>query len=346
MYKICIVGLGPAGICALANLSDELYESTIVFEPSAIGGVLSTDYADVVANITKADIVSALHSVPRWSNLSFSLLDAYKEHECPPLSQVMKQFRVLVYPLLQKISFHTKTIIKTIHCDSYWKLYTSDNNMYESKTILACTGAQPKTLDLSLPHIPLNVALCPSLLCKFVDPTMNIVLFGTSHSGTLILKNLKDIGCKKVTAIYKSEHPFYYARDGYSEGIKQESALIADEITKGIWGEFTPTLANYNDVSVVFRNLQNATIVIYAIGFEKGLFKYESASGECKEAVYTPNTNEFFTCSEKLQGIWGFGIGFPSLYTSTNGKQYSDIGFAGFIHAIKNALPSIHSFVS
>lgn len=66
--KFAIIGLGPAGIFALALLPDSALKDTILFEPSAIGGDLATKYAAVIANIPKSQIVAAFKSVPRWES--------------------------------------------------------------------------------------------------------------------------------------------------------------------------------------------------------------------------------------------------------------------------------------
>jgi hypothetical protein len=42
-----------------------------------------------------------------------------------------------------------------------------------------------------------------------------------------------------------------------------------------------------------------------------------------------------------VAAMFGFGIGFPSKYTAPNGRQYPDVGVAGFLDAITAALPSL-----
>jgi hypothetical protein len=208
--------------------------------------------------------------------------------------------------------------------------------MLEAQNVFLCTGTKPKTLDLPIPHIPLHVALNPSMLGNYITSTESVVLFGLSHSGTLILKNLKTLGCQKVTALYKGDKPFRYARDGDTEGIKQESAAIADEITAGAWGAHTPKLLCYDDFSAAYRAVSDATIAIYAIGFDKPKLQYKTESGEIKPLIHVPETGRF----EGVLNLWGFGIGFPSLYTAPNGRQYPDVGFGGFIDSIKASLPA------
>lgn len=339
--KIAIIGLGPAGILALALLPDAALKNVVVFEPAAIGGDLATKYAAVVANIPKSVIVAAFRGVPRWSSTPFPLLDVYADDACPPLGVVAKQLRLLITPLLGTVEFHSDKVVKILYNSAAasqqppWSLRTQTNKLFEVQVVMNCTGAEPKSMNLPLPTIPLHVALMPALLAAHVSPYDSVVVFGTAHSGTLVLKNLRDAGVSSITAIYKSTTPFVYARDGASEGIKQESAAIADEIKAGTWGTATPALLSYNDFAAVYRAVHSSTAAVYACGFNKGDLQIE------KDGVLTSYTHDGARFVDAPPGIYGFGIGFPSLYTGNDGKQYPDIGFGGFIDTIKPVLIAI-----
>lgn len=317
MYKIAIVGLGPAGILALAHLPSEIQRQTIVFEPGALGGTIASDYASVVSNIPKSVIVSALKEVPGWSGNAFPHLDKYTDEQCPILNDVIRQLRELVQPDLGRVSFHSARITEfTQPCASApWRLKTSCGAAYEAQKLVLCTGAAPKILDLPKPVIPLVAVLTPALLQNYVAPKDRIVVFGTAHSGTLALKNLRAAGVSRLTALHKGDAAFCFARDGHTEGVKQESAAIADSIIADKWA----TLISLNDFAAAHRAVAEATAVVYAIGFELPVLPTGS-------------------------NVYGFGIGFPSLYTAPNGCQYPDVGFAGFITAIRASLPSLLTF--
>ena len=145
------------------------------------------------------------------------------------------------------------------------------------------------------------------------------MVFGTSHSGTLILNNLKQLGCQNVYAVYRGKTPA-------QQELKLAAAVIAQEIQTKQWGDLTPTFINYDDFSKIYRILSKANAVIYAIGFEPRTFTYTNRDGIC-----SPLTND-------TPGIYGFGIGRPRPTMSTDG-----IGFEGFIKAIQAELPGILS---
>ena len=328
MYKIAIIGLGPAGIFTLSLLPTELLSEVIVFEPAAIGGALATDYGAVIANIPKSVIVDAFEKIPRWAGKPLKHLEKYAPTDCPVLNDVVRQLRELIAPDLTRIIFHSARVTGYKRTSaSAWQLTTS-SGLFEAQKLVLCIGATPKTLDLPKPIIPLSIALNPAALPNFVIPTDRIVVFGTAHSGTLALRNLRNAGVTALTGVYKGTTPFLFARDGFSEGIKQESATIADDLLAHSWATLLPN----SDFATTYRAVYEATAVVYAIGFERPAPVYDDGAGDPKPLF-------------GAQDVYGFGIGFPSTYTGPDGKLYPDVGFGGFINAIKAALPSLLTFV-
>jgi thioredoxin reductase len=337
MFQLAIVGLGPAGIFTLASLPEDLLPETLILERSCIGGDLSSQYGSVIANITKEWFIKTFKTIPKWANQSYPELDTYKDTEAPKLADICKILRRLVKPDIQKAHLHTTALSNLVQTTDGWNLVTPKET-YQAKKVILCIGATPKTMDLPLPSIPLPIALSQDQLSHIVAPTDTIVVFGTSHSGTLVLRNLKNLGCTNVYAIYKGRDPFAISTnpamgsDGLrSEGLKLAGALVANEINKSEWGSFTPTLVNYDDFSKIYRVLSKANAVIYAIGFEPRTFTYTNKTGTCG-----PITND-------TPGIYGFGIGRPRMGKTAAGDVFVDIGFEGFIKAIQTELPGILS---
>ena len=234
-------------------------------------------------------------------------------------------------PDVQKAHLHTTALSNLVQTDDGWNLITTKET-YQAKKVILCIGATPKTMDLPLPSIPLPIALSQEQLAHSVSPTDTIVVFGTSHSGTLVLKNLKQLGCTNVYAIYKGKDPFTIATNGaMGEGLKLAGALVAQEINQKEWGSLAPTLINYDDFATIYRVLSKANAVTYAIGFEPRIFTYTNKTGTCG-----PIKND-------TPGIYGFGIGRPRIGKTPTGEIFVDIGFEGFIKAIQAELPDILS---
>jgi len=328
VYTHAIVGLGVAGILTLASIPKQFLATTVVIEPSAVGGALATSYGTVVANIPTSKILEAFRKIPNWT--SFPLLDKYGAEECPLLADTIKQMRMSIADDLSRVIHRTKRMTGLQQHGTGWRIEL-DDELLEAQKVFLCTGTEPKTLDLPIPHIPLNIALNRESLAQYITPDEPIVVFGLSHSGTLILKNLKTIGCTKVVGLYKGSSPFRFARDGDTEGIKQESATIADEILANRWGTLTPELVSTDDFAKAYRRVTEAKVAIYAIGFEQPRVLYKTPSGEIRQCFFRPDTSDF----AEVHNRWGIGIGFPGLYTAPNGKRYPDVGFGGFIEAIQ-----------
>ena len=305
MFKLAIVGLGPAGIFTLASLPESILSEVLLIEKGCICGDLATQYGSVIANISKSEIISTFTSIPRWSLATFPELDKYQNTESPPLSVVCEILRKLSRPDIEKAHLHTCVCKGLEHApQGGWMLQTSAGTFMAKKVIL-CLGGTPKTLDLPVPSIPLSVAI-GSQLTNFISPADTIVVFGTSHSGTLILKNLKMLGCTSVYAVHKGPPKF-------KDGLKQEAANIVVEIQAGAWGPYTPTFIEYSDFAALYRIVKKAHAVIYAIGFE-------------------PRT---------IPGpLWGpTGSTGPTLYRF--GADMPAAGFTKFIQEITAALPSL-----
>ncbi len=192
-------------------------------------------------------------------------------------------------------------------------------------------------MDIPKPVIPLDIALTVEGLRSFLHDAAEkrVTVFGTAHSGTLILKNLKDLGCRQVTAIYKGRQPFRWARYHDPEGLKQESALIADDIVGRAWGELTPTLVHVDDIAGTIRAVMSADFVIYALGFESRRPTIVGIGGTVLHPTFHPDT------AELAPGLWGFGIGFPGLYELPKGGKAADVGFGGFVAQIQRCMGGI-----
>jgi hypothetical protein len=94
---------------------------------------------------------------------------------------------------------------------------------------------------------------------------------------------------------------------------------------------------NLDDFSATYRVVEKSSFVVYAIGFERPATSYlmDGMRRAFFEGVATADIDK---------NVWGFGIGYPSSYSSPDGKSYPDVGFGGFVSAIKAALPSMLTF--
>lgn len=335
-----LVGLGPAGCIFLGCLPPEKLAQVIVFESGCIGGDLARHWGSVLANIPRSIIEPALRSVPAWKDARMELLERYGSNECPQLADAAQQIRALVTPLLTAVTLRSTHVTRVQQEHAGWSLCAEDGTSYTVAKLILATGAAPRTMDIPKAHIPLEIALSEVRLREYLGSDAcrkRFVVFGTSHSGTLILRNLRAVGCagNHVTAVFKSPRPFYLARDGHTEGLKAESAEIADAIRRGDWGAATPQLVSAENMEALLRAVLEADYCVYATGFRVRVPPMFDMRGAPLAAKHDPVTGAI------APGVWGFGIGFPSQYKTNLGTLAADVGFAAFAAHIQANLAAI-----
>ncbi len=351
MYEFGVVGLGIAGCIFLACLPEDRLRNTIVFDSGCVGGDLARLYGNVVANLTCEQLSKAFHNVPQWSNTRLTVLEAQEQGTCPRLADLCLQLRELMKPILSKVILHSQHIDAIRQIPGGWTLMTEMGLAeYTVAKVVVCTGGDPKRLNYPRPFVPLEIALDRVALASYLKPEDRVVLFGTAHSGTLILRNLREIGCKGTVAIYRKDPPFCWARQHTpecpchalggtgchdSEGVKQESAAIADAIVRGEWGSDTPRLLRASDTEAVVRAVMEADYIVYAVGFQARIPRFVGMGGDVLEIRHDPATGAI------APGVWGFGLAFPALYEKPQGGLAPDIGLPGFVEHIQNCLGAI-----
>jgi hypothetical protein len=207
----------------------------------------------------------------------------------------------------------------------------------EGQRLLLAQGSEPRALDLPIPSIPLEIALDGSRLKQYLRPSDHVLVFGTMHSGTLVLRNALDCSGVTVTALYKKEKPFAFARDGEYDGIKEESAAIADTVLGGTYGSRL-ILCSSADTSQVIRSSLTATWVVYAMGFKPRIQMQFQVDGG---TPYSPERYDGATGAlEGAPNAWGFGIAYPN--RAPDGVHW-DVSVSSFVDHIllqKDALLS------
>lgn len=330
IYDYCIVGQGAAGILLLLALhaSGVRRSSICVIDPYFDGGALRRDWGHVQSNTTWSQFRNALSKL----HVSTPTRDP---NETTPLAVLADFLHSTVtstkmanreYGQCVSASYRSATQLWTVKLDT--------GVILESKRVFLCQGSTPTPSTVEVPRIPFNIALDPSRLQSYVHRGDRIVLFGTAHSGTLIYENLRLLGAS-VTAIYKHDKPFEYARDGVYGGIKQDSAAIADLIQSSPLTH-PLRLIPLSDTYEVNQACQRADWIVSAVGFQSKSNIELSVDGTPQSnAAYDSTTGELKGCPM----CWGFGIAYPS---RASDGIHVDVGIASFVDHI---LSNKHRFV-
>lgn len=331
--SICIIGGGVAGtlLCLELLQKGKLPSQITIIDPFFDGGALVRHWG-------------AIYSNTRWQQIVDSMSEYLSAQ--PALTELSKQYlpdsRVLLKdlgwfiqdilrPFLSDLNILVDKCIKIQKNEIGWEVNTSTGKQ-SYRTVFLCQGGRQKLLDFGKPIIPLEVALHPAILSSYIRRGQSVAVFGLAHSGTLISKHLMDLGVK-VYGVHKSENPFVFDRDGQYDGIKQESAEIADRLLQATPETFE--FVHYGDTRKVIKIVAKVHWIVCAVGFEGSPIQIVNEHGqEISSEKYNPET------AELMPSLYGFGLAYPGV-TNMNGRLYKDVSIPSFLIQIKRCLQSL-----
>ena len=323
MKRICIVGAGAAGLLVLYNLEKHNIDPSWItlVDPSHSGGDLRNKWVHVRSNTTWRQIVEAVPSrnsfAQPWSSL--------QPEEPVELYRLSEYLRACVKEYMAKVNLRTDTVTSVNEEQGIWKVSLAHAKQpLNADIVFFCQGSEAKSLDLPFPSIPLDIALDSRRLSDYVEAGQHVLVFGTAHSGPLVVKNLADLNVR-MTNFYASEKPFYFARDGDYDGIKQDAEHIADTILRGEIPSLT--LESVHELSAILRASKTADACVYACGFEP-----RSINPGWK--LYNGETGRI----DGTQRAWGFGIAYPN--KASDGVHW-DVSVPAFQAHIQKQMPDI-----
>ena len=318
-YDIAIVGYGITGMIVLAILQDKLPNVRVaIIDPYFDGGALIREYGNVISNTPFNKAINALKLIDPSYEVS-SNYDVNKTTPLYVLVHLLKDFITMDY---SRYETKVKSINNTF-------ITNEDGTQLQAKLIILCQGSNPKTLQIDIPSIPLHIALNKDLLQRYIRPSDKVIVFGTAHSGTLVLENLESLNVS-TTAIYNKEKPFYFAKNGDYDGIKEDAERIAEDIMNKKYKNIT--LLNTKYVDKIIKATKKASYVIYAIGFEARTIEIENI-----------DSTKYDAKSGKISdNIWGFGIAYPS---SAPDNIHYDVGVYSFVEHILNQIENMKAYL-
>ena len=320
---ITIIGFGITGMLTLAILQENITHNICIIDPYFDGGALLREYGDVLSNTPLQKTIDALKRIKSNYVLpqEYASYDVNKITPLHVIAHIIKDFTKSY--LLKTTIYETK--VSSLQYDSGWKIQTEDGNTIESTIVFFCQGAKAKQLKCNIPSIPLHIALDKNALKKYVKKTEQVIVFGTSHSGTLVLENLEQLSIQ-TTAIHKNKYPFLFAKDGEYDGIKEEAERIASSILNNEYKNIK--LLHVSIIDEIIKATKQCDWIIYAIGFETleihniDITKYDTKTGKILGQ----------------QNAYGFGIGYPSLAPD---NLHVDVGVYSFVEHIQAQIPDI-----
>lgn len=344
-YSLCIVGAGITGLSLLLLLQDAGADlsKVVIVDPCFDGGDLARKWTRVVSNTPWEKTIAALArncpSVPLPA--AATQRDA---SQTTPLVEIAHLVRETAAPALRRVRQIQGVATRAEWAGGTWNLVVQSAGKgvaIAAAGLVLATGAEPRAMDLPIPSIPLEIALDSERLRAYLGPTAvaaqkRVIVFGTMHSGTLVLRNLvRECGVGAVVGLYNTQTPFVWDRDGAYDGLKAEAAEIADAITAGQFAGALE-LVNTADTSQLIRATQAADWVVYAMGFAPRQTLSFVVSGEQRGAAIKHDG-----ATGALDGLpqaWGFGTAYPN--RAPDGVHW-DVSVAAFLDHMKPQLSSI-----
>lgn len=331
-FKIALVGFGAANMLFLAYLAStapELLDHTAIIDPTFNGGALQSCWPQVRSNTVWQQFVDSLRKFSATAAYAESVAAANPVDQPTHLHVLAKHLRRAVDQYVRRTTLFKDTVLAIEGEAPNYKLITKKKTIHVEKIIFS-PGSTPKTFVYPIPTIPLAAALDKRQVEDYISAGDHVVLFGTAHSGCLALKNFLDLGAR-VSVVYATEKPFLFARDGEYDGIKQDATAVADAVLDGTLQVDLIHCSNQEDVvSAVLR----ASWACYTVGFALDDVTKSLVGG----GSYDPQT------AQLREGIYGFGIAFPSC-TTIGEKTFWDVSIPSFTeHILKtNILSKVSS---
>lgn len=324
-YKYCIIGFGISGqILTLELLKSNIAPSDIIIcDETFMGGDLSIKYGSVLSNTPWWKTKKALE-VYR-PQIQFMNLPNFLDNECTPVREIAKS--LLHIATLSSINTEKLTSVVTglEYTNSMWQVIHSHGS-FQASTVFLTIGCIENKLDISLPKIPLTIAIDKEQLKHFVDSSDIVSVFGTSHSGTIILDNLQSLSIPSY-GIYKGAEPFVFESNTYG-GLKEHSSTIANSILDNKYSYIS--LIDWNNPFAIHKALLKSTKIVVATGFKpKSIFGKEFLEYDPKTAALKVGPR-----------IYGFGLAYPGCTTIDN-KTYQDNSVLSYQSQIQSCLPDI-----
>ncbi len=324
-YTYSIVGFGISGQLALCELLHRgvLPTEIVVIDETFLGGDLATIYGSVLSNTQWWKTKQALERyLPHSKETLEEVAKTYTPEQCTPVRVIAKACLATALAYGSTVTKRRATVSSITATEQGWKI--SLPSPVQCKTLFLCTGGIPKTLPLDLPAIPLPIALDPNQLKYHITPKDTVVVFGTSHSGILVLDVLVTLGVKAI-GVYKGTRIAEFADEGVYSGLKEKSA----ELARTFLTAPPPNLSfvSWNEPLELHKALCSATKVVYATGFQRRLLSSEGSAYNDQTAELQPN-------------LYGFGLAYPGA-TYINGKRYEDVSVLSFQEQLDKCLPEL-----
>ena len=336
-YQWAVVGAGPAGIASVGKLLDSGVDSKSIvwIDPMFSVGDFGTLWEHVSSN-TKVELFHRFYHAYDAFNFKHAPgfdINRFDAQSTCTLQYAAEPLRWITQQLLKKVTGVQDTVGRFSTSEHGWLMQTKLGKSIQSKNVILATGSEPRDCLLDdIETIPLQLALDKDKLKKAVQGKNKIAVFGSSHSAIIVVRDLLDLGLKKVVNFYLS--PLRYAKyfDDWilfdNTGLKGKTAEWARE---NLHGNLPQGLTRHLSTPENIRKYCNdIDAAIYATGFKRRAL---SIAGLPENFVYNQQ------CGVIAPGMFGIGIAFPEKTIDRYGNEELNVGLWKFMLYINKVMP-------
>ena len=327
-YDWCVIGAGVAGICMIARLLDNnIPANQIVWvDPDYKVGDLGKYWHMVPSNTDVSLLLTSLAQSRAFSfnkfTKRFSIQDS-DPNKTIPLIQLVQPLQAISDNLRKQVIVCPGCVSKLSYLEN-WQITIDNTQQILSKNVVLATGSEPNAPLYDVPNfIPLTTALDPQKLAISVNSDDNVLVFGSSHSAILVMKNLIEAGVGKIVNVFR-RHLIYAEKHGDktkydNTGLKGIAAIWAKSHIE------TKLLENISrhhiDEADIALLLKESTKQIYATGFRR------------RENIATNiNLNDYNEHTARIDtNIYGIGIAYPLFLEDHFGIKEYKVGLDSFL---------------
>ncbi|PLW47033.1 hypothetical protein PCASD_03964 [Puccinia coronata f. sp. avenae] len=370
-YQFLVVGAGPAGVTAVANLLDNGVSSIAWIDPYFSGGRMGEKYREIPSNTKIQLFLDYVAASPTLSNLvqeetetpnAYTALLELELGRGNLLSYAADLMVMLTRGLLAVYSskiepFHAR--VTSLNClpGAGWSVGIEtlssgdlvDEPLQAQKVVLA-TGSDPiQPTESAIAAIDLEVALSPSqlrgALAGIPLEDQAIAVVGSSHSAFLVLRNLASLPTRvRIIHLFRSEEiRFAEQKDGW---ILYDNTGLKGLVAEWAKSEY-PSLVEQRRISRLkidatqdalpqhLTNLKHCARVIYAIGYQASPTPRVTLDGTEQVLNLDHQTGRF----EGPAGLFGCGIAFPQRVVDPAGNVELAVGIFKFMKFLRAVVP-------
>ena len=326
MIDYTVIGGGISGIVSICVLHSKYPNSKILWidSHSFSGGDLRK-YPEVPANTPTPKLIGFIQTLYELLGICNTCDDACESigdnkfkldclvNELVKISSIIKN--------MENISITSDHITHIDYTGGFWSLKGAAH--YTSQKVVLAIGSTQKKLNYDIPEIPLEVALNPKKLRTLNIRNNKITVFGNSHSGVLVLKNLVELGIQNIQNIIRSPIRIpHFNSDGVE--IYMESGIRGIGLN-WVLQNIVPENKTNIQINTYCENLTiESDYVIYAIGLAPRHIQITSGGQSLQKFKNFNEAGLLFT------NLYGIGAAFPKYYTLYGINEY-EIGMWEFL---------------